>query len=45
MINADWLRQLISQLMDVPVFIEDFAEQAISIIYFRATSKKIDLNG
>ena len=40
--GSDWLRQLQSQLMDMSAFIEDFAENAISIIYFyeTAASKK-----
>ena len=44
MINAtvsDWLRRLHSQPMDMPVlpaFIEDVAENVISIIYFEETA-------
>ena len=32
--GPDWLRQL---QMDVPVFVEDYAENVISIIYFDET--------
>ena len=39
---ADWLRQLQSHIMEVCAFIEDLAEQVISIINFKETdaSKK-----
>ena len=39
--GSDWLRQLQSQIKSVSAFIEELAENAISIIYFEKATYKI----